>query len=73
MMYWIILPFAVGWLASRHVSSPAASNRSKRIVVLVTVWATALAIALPIAVIPAVLVLVGVGAYMIVHHDITKP
>lgn len=71
--YWIILPFTVGWLASRYVSSPAASERSKQVVVLVTVWATAMASALPLAVIPAVVALSGVGVFILVHHDITTP
>jgi hypothetical protein len=70
--YGIILPCSVGWLVSQYVSAPAASGRSKQVVVLVTVWATVLASALPLATIPAVLALVGVGAYILVHHDVTN-
>jgi hypothetical protein len=71
--YWLILPFAVGWLAAQHACLPAASVRSKRGVVLVTVWATATASAWPLVHTPVLLVLVGVGVYVLLHHDVTTP
>jgi hypothetical protein len=73
MPYGLIPFLVVGWLASQHASSPAASERSKRVVVLVTVWATALASTLPVGVIPGVVILVGVGAYILLHRDVTTP
>ena len=48
-------------------------SRSKQVVVLATVWATAIATALPLAVVPAVVTLAGVGVFILVHHDITTP
>lgn len=69
--YWVVLSFVVGWLVSEYVSAPTASERCKRIVVLVTVWATATASTLPVAVVPAILALVGVGVYVILHREVT--
>jgi hypothetical protein len=71
--YWLVLPLAVGWLAAQHAGSPATSERSKQGVVLATVWATAAASAWPLVHTPALLVLVGVGVYVLLHHDVMTP
>jgi hypothetical protein len=70
--YGLVPPLVVGWLAGQHVSSPAASGLSKRVVVLVTVWATGLAATLPIAAIPGVVTLAAVGVYILFHQIVTS-
>jgi hypothetical protein len=70
MPYGLILPVAVGWLAVRHCRADAPSERSKLAVAVLTTGASVIMLTWP-AVIPAALVLVGIGAYVIVHKDVT--
>jgi hypothetical protein len=69
--YWLIVPTVVGWLAYRHATSPTASDRSKKVVVGLTIGGFLLALAWPLATIPVVLLFVGVGAYVLIHREIS--
>ena len=69
--YWVVLPFVVGWLAARHATSPTASERSKRIVVGLTVGGFLLTFVWPAATIPVVLLFVCVGVYVLLHREIS--
>lgn len=70
--YWIILPVVVGWLAVRHARSPTTSHRSKRVVTGLTAGAVVLLVAWSAAVVPVSLLLAGVGAYMLLHREMTS-
>ncbi|MDY3557530.1 hypothetical protein R5W23_000056 [Gemmata sp. JC673] len=63
--YGLILPLIVGWLAGRFVSTTSHSARSKQVVVMATVWATALGPISGFIAVPAQLMLVGIGVYVI--------
>jgi hypothetical protein len=70
MPYWLILPFVVGWLVYRHVSSTA-SDRSKRVVVGLTIGTFLLALTWPAATILVTLLFVSVGVYVLLHREIS--
>ncbi|AWM38025.1 hypothetical protein GobsT_38950 [Gemmata obscuriglobus] len=63
--YGLILPLIVGWLVGRFVSAPSHPARSKQVVVMATVWATALGPISGFIAVPAQLMLVGIGIYVI--------
>jgi hypothetical protein len=70
--YGLILPVAVCWLAIRHYQADAPSDRSRAAVALLTAVATALMFMWGHASVPAALVLVAIGVYVILHREITN-
>ncbi|MBN9122131.1 MAG: hypothetical protein J0I06_23820 [Planctomycetes bacterium] len=69
--YWLVLPAAVGWLAYRHASSSTASDRSRRTVAWLTGATVLLMLARPVVIVPASIVLAGVGAYVLLHREVS--
>ena len=74
IQYGLIIPLIVSWLAAQFVSAPFHSTRSKQVVVVVTVWATALGPFGGLLAVTTQLALTGVGVYtiladMVATHD----
>jgi hypothetical protein len=71
--YDLIPLIAVVWLTVRHVRSPHASDRSKRLLVLIAVVSVLIPRIILTPLILVVLLQVGICAYIILHHLIVAP
>jgi hypothetical protein len=72
MPYLLAAQAAVLWLSVRYARSPRVSARSKRLVVGLTATTFVAPCLWSVLVIPAAVVLFGVGVYLAVHRMVTS-
>jgi hypothetical protein len=71
-LYLVTLLLIVGVATARHLQSATASPGSKRVVGALAAGAVLAYLLWPLAALPALLVLVGVGGYALLHSSLSE-
>lgn len=69
--YGYVLLALLGWVVVRHVRSDA-PERSKRAVLVTAAGSVLLPLVWPGSALVATVLLIGVGGYVVVYHDVTS-